>query len=205
MSLFFVSALILASEPTGSLANNISGALTQVELVESFRSQAVAQGLSESYLQVACRDLDEDLVLCLRNEDSDSRWWLSVGEMTDMGLSFDSAAGSIAARAQEVLLNKRVVHEGTGEFWIASQGGVGAEALLFSPHLLSVVGDRPAIAVPERGVVIAWNRGDSDLDRIMAVGVRRMFEASANPVTSKILALVDSEWRVWLQAVENSE
>jgi hypothetical protein len=198
-----LSVLFLANESIPVPVPNLSGALTSIELFERYREQGVVQGLSGEELRVACREVDEDLVLCLRNEDSELRWWLSYGELAQLGLSFEAAVAAVEARAEQIQLEPRTVHEGTGRYWIATHSGGAPESVLFRPDLLSVVGGAPAVAVPERGVVIVWNRGDAELDRIMAVGVREVYEAASRPVSSKVLALVDSQWRVWLQAVED--
>ena len=198
-----ISGLLLASEPPASVPIAVSGALTTVELVGRFREQGLAQGLTGEYVRIACRDVDEDLVLCLRSEDLELRWWLSHGELEEVGLSFEEAVLSMSSRAEDVRLDPRTVHDGSGRYWLATHSGGAAETILFRPDLLAVVGGNPAVAVPERGMVVVWNRGDAELDRVMAVGVRQIFENSTQPVSSKVLALVDSQWRVWLQAVEN--
>ncbi len=203
MVLVVLSGILFASEPNPPEHRGISGALSTIGLVDRFRDQGVVQGLSGEHLRIACQDVDEDLVLCLRNEDTELKWWVSYGELEQLGLSFEQAVTSIEVLAAEVQLEPRTVQEGSGRYWVANHSGGAAEALLFSPELFAVVGQSPAVAVPERGVLIAWNRGNRELDRIMAVGVRHLYEASDHPVSSKVMALVDSQWRVWLQAVEN--
>jgi hypothetical protein len=52
------------------------------------------------------------------------------------------------------------------------------------------------LAIPARDAVLAWSLGDAELDKIMAVGVRKLFEASAFPVSRKILAWDGHRWVV---------
>ena len=203
MILVVLSGILWASEPNAPAQSGISGALSTIGLVDRFREQGVVQGLAGEHLRIACQDVDEDLVLCLRNEDTELKWWVSYGELEQVGLSFEQAVVSIGLLAGEVQLEPRTVQQGSGRYWVAHHSGGAAEALLFRPELFAVVGQNPAVAVPERGVLVAWNRGDTELDRIMAVGIRQIYEVSEQPVSSKVLALVDSQWRVWLQAVEN--
>jgi hypothetical protein len=203
MIAIIISGLLWGNEPLSTAQMNVSGALTTVEALGGVQERGIEQGLTGEHLRIACRDVEEDLVLCLRNEDMESRWWLSNAELAELGLSFEDAVLSMSPRAEAVELESRTVHEGSGRYWLATHSDGGAESILFRPELLSIVGARPAVAVPERGVLVVWNRGDAELDRIMAVGVRQMYENSDQPVSSKVLALVDSWWRVWLQAEEN--
>ena len=46
-----------------------------------------------------------------------------------------------------------------------------------------------------------WIPGDEELDKVMAVGVRRMFDEAKYPVSDKVYRWHNGEWVVWGEVV----
>ena len=83
-------------------------------------------------------------------------------------------------------------------FWVSQVGdGRDVAGLLYPERLREIAGTTPVIGVPAVGTFLMWIPGDADIDKVMAVGVRRIFEAAEHPVSDKVYRWHNGAWLVW--------
>lgn len=125
-----------------------------------------------------------------------------VDELAGAGLSTEQAiamAGEHLETAWSSAPARTFTVDGVaGRYFVRAAGdGFDAAALLRPELLTELAGASPVVAVPEVGTVVWWVPGDPDFDKMVAVGVRRMVEASDSPVSSRIYRHTGTEWSIW--------
>ncbi len=88
-------------------------------------------------------------------------------------------------------------------YWLAADDQGWSAAGVLAPKALGprVGATRFLAAAPSLDVVLAWAPDAGDLDRIMAVGAREMFEQQRGPVSPRIFAWTGSAWVPYGEAV----
>jgi len=191
MSIWLLASLAWGG-PTGTLLPTAG----PPELTELWRESAREEGLGKSDAELACRTLAEDVLLCFRVEEGKRRRWVTQGDLVDWGLSLPQ----VEAKAREALtknpLRRQQVHGGSRHYFVVDSLPGRESLILLHPEWLVEVGRNPVIAIPARDAVLAWNLGDDELDKIMAVGIRKLHETSDVPVSRKIMAWDGAAWVV---------
>ncbi len=146
-----------------------------------------------------CEALVVDVVLlCFKLQTGASRRYVTEADL----LSWDTTPEQLRTAARASLTeNPWVANEvpDTGRYFVAQ--GPNAAAVLLHPEWLAHVGPEPLVALPARGVVVAWKPGDEELDKVVAVGARRMFEELDHPVTAVIIQkTAEDGWTRWGEA-----
>lgn len=146
-----------------------------------------------------CRPLvDEVLLLCFKIELEGKRRYVTEADLQSWGSSAAELEQAARASLSDNPLKPQQV-PGTGSYLLAQ--GDRAPAVLLHPEWLAEVGPEPVVALPARGVVVAWQPGDEELDKVVAVGARKMFEELPHPVSSVIVQHSPEEgWRRWGEA-----
>jgi diadenosine tetraphosphatase ApaH/serine/threonine PP2A family protein phosphatase len=166
------------------------------ELPVLWRESALEEGLPASERELACRPWVEELPLCFRVEESGRRRWVTRGDLARWGATLAEVEAVAAKALVASPFEKKVVHGGSRHYY-AVEADSGREAMVvLHPEWLQALGTDVVLAIPARDAVLAWSLGDAELDKIMAVGVRKLFEASSFPVSRKILSWDGSEWTV---------
>ena len=164
-----------------------------------WRQQVQEEGGSAAAAELACEAVVEELLVCLRLESGGVRRLVTHQDLGDWGLGLAEEFQKIREEALENPLVRRQL-SGT-ETWWTTEGLEGREAaIFFRPEWLAPVGEQPLVAIPARETVLAWNRDGGELDQIMAVGVRRFFDAAEHPVTPLVLAWQGGRWQTWGEA-----
>ena len=166
-------------------------------------SQARAAGASGDAAIPACHRVATGLLMCAA----------PIGSPQTIAMVADLAAAGTTL--SEVLATHRAVLEerwrsspaGThsvdglkGRYFVRAAGDGHDAAGMLRPTLLSELAQgEPVVAVPEDGTLLWWVPGDSEFDKVVAVGVRRMVDASDAPVSARIYRWnAESEsWAVW--------
>ena len=169
-------------------------------LPSAFAQAQLESGKTGANLEQACTYLDEGVPLCFRVEHEGKRRWFSRQEADEWGIGGASLASLVSLTdAQNPFVAQSV--EGGGTWWQV-EAVPGHESLVFlRPDWLDRVGAEAVLAAPAVGVVLAWNAGDEENDRIMAVGVKRIFDSHDAPITPRIFKWQNEGWRVWGEAV----
>lgn len=160
---------------------------------------ARGQGLEGPDARLSCKLLADPLTLCLKVEEEGKRRYVSQGDLQRWELT-DVRARELAAGAVEDNPWQQVPIDGGGHYHQVKADPNRASAALLHPEWLSTLGPNPVVAVPARGVVVGWSAGDPELDKIMAVAVRRMYDELPEPLSPVALSWTDKGWRTWGQA-----
>jgi hypothetical protein len=164
---------------------------------ERFARHQLAEGRLPEHL--ACTPLWPSYAeLCFRVWEDGQRRWVTVGDAAKWSLPPDALARAVARRAPEHLRDAEMVQvEGMEARYLRLVDGDGwAAAGLLRPGGLSErLGGLPIrVAVPADSVLLAWRAGDADLDRVMAIGVRELYDATPGPVTPKVFTWDGDRW-----------
>lgn len=195
--------LLLASvqaAPPGPIVAVVSPPETPVD----YESWAASEGREGAARVLPCDTLTEALTLCYKVELDGIRRLVTFADLDSW--SMDRAAlRTAAADGLEPESIKRVEIEGGGHYWMVEASAGRAAAVYLHPEWLSVAGPALRIASPARDVVLFWSGGDDELDRIMAVGARRIYEQPGHPVSPVVLTSTPTGWATWGQATPPKE
>jgi hypothetical protein len=129
----------------------------------------------------------------LVNEADLAAWGESQAEAELRGLR-------VAKKAWASNPPKLVEVEGVGRNYLLVQGEEGQDALaLLEPaHLSSLLGAGPvAVGVPVSGTLLAWRAGDPTLDKILGVGIRRIYDEVSAGLSPSLYQEGVEGWQVW--------
>jgi hypothetical protein len=195
-----IIALSLFAQAPGPIVPTV----THPDLPSQFSERALENGLVGDSIAMACQILAEGVPLCFRVEVDGMRNWFSLAQAQTWGFSLETLAQAVDLdQSSNPFVEKKVPH---GGHWWQVEAKDGRESLVFlNPGWLEPVGDLAVVAAPAAGVVIAWQSGDSDNDKIMAVGVRALFDQADAPVSPKIFRHTKGAWTVWGELVPEVE
>lgn len=202
--------VLLAMAPKKNAAPSEPPALwpmaAPADIVGRFRETAALAKAKGAAAELACRLVAESLSLCFVKGDGSELDYVTQADLGAWGL--DLAAVEALARANaragiEAGRPARTPVEGmSGVYWLSAEAdGRDAAGLLFPDLLAGIAGSPVVVGVPAQGALLFWVPGDRELDQVMAVGVRRIHDSSAQPVSSKIYRWDGDHWVVWGEAV----
>ena len=174
------------------------------EAVDAASAAALARGATGEDAIPACRRLVTGLVVCLTpaarpGEIAMRGAILAAGGSESAG--FDAVRDSLEGAWARVPAQTHSVEGIKGRYFVRAAGDGFDSAALLRPELLArLAGADPVVAIPEDGTLVWWVPGDEDFDKMLAVGVRRMAEASPHPVSPKVYRYDGDKWVVWGQA-----
>ncbi len=171
-----------------------------------FRQAAEAAGKVGASAQIVCELLAEQLSLCAVKGSTGALDYLTQAEAEAWGLDPATLRTRLAEVALAGLREGRPapasVDGMSGRYWVSAEAdGLDAAGLLHPERLAVIAGAEPVIAVPVQGALLFWVPGDAELDKVMAVAVRRMYESSAQRVSPLIYRWKDGRFVVWGSAV----
>lgn len=140
-----------------------------------------------------------EAMLCFKVEEKGRRRWVTEKDLAAWKVDYPTLRAAVTERAIAALATqpkKTAVDGMTAHYWVAAEGDGWSVAGALHPRLLAEkLGTVPiAVAIPAEGVLIAWVPGDKDLDRVLAVGVRDMYESQDGPVTPVIHSWTGERW-----------
>lgn len=172
----------------------------------AFSQAALSEGRDEAAATPICRPFAEDLVLCLTVPEGDGARLVTRTDLGAWGIEPPDAerlALAAVARGLGPDRPQEVAVQGDPRTYLLSAEGDGLDqAALFHPDLLAArFRGRPfAVALPARGVLLAVRTGDPELERIVAVGARRLWETAEEPITPVLYAWREGAWQPWAEA-----
>jgi hypothetical protein len=177
----------------------LRAAPTQLE--DSLSAAARATGATGDAAIPACQRVAAGLALCVTRASAPS-----VVVMRNELVAAGTSAEAVVASAQDAL-EAAWAKEPAGTFQVdgvkgryfvrSAHDGFDAAALLRPDLLASLAGGSVVVAVPEDGTLVWWVPGDADFDKMVAVGIRRMADASSSPVSPRIYRHDGETWTVW--------
>ncbi len=199
-------ALLLLSASSAQVPEGVLPLVERASIQVAWSEAARAMGAEGLAAVVACRPFAEDLVLCFTAPEGDGQRMVTQSDLeawqTDLaGLEGSAAsavlAGLTAERPQQVPV------EGDARTYLLSAEGDGLDqAALFAPERLAErCGEQGcAVGIPARGVLVAFPLGDRELETIVAVGIRRLWESLEDPITPVAYRWNGEAWSVWGEA-----
>lgn len=137
-------------------------------------------------------------LLCFRVWEGSRRRWVTQGDLAAWGVPVEGLVTTVAEASRAVIGRAEVVPvEGMEARYLRLVDGDGWAAVGFlHPELVAErLGGLPIrLAVPSEGVLVAWRPGGLALDKVLAVGVRELYDAQPGGVTPKILQWDGSTW-----------
>jgi len=145
------------------------------------------------------------LMLCFRVWEDGALSWVDASDLARWQETTASLRAHVVARSAEQVneaplvgvrgLAARYVQHASGEGW--------AVAGLLAPEALAArAGGRPVrAALPGQDVLVAWAAGTPELDKVMAVGVRELFDKRPRPLTPRVFQWDGGAWLPFGEAV----
>ncbi|MCP4809762.1 MAG: hypothetical protein GY913_25085 [Proteobacteria bacterium] len=162
-----------------------------------YKEQAVQRGEAGLRAELVCDDLTKAVVVCYRVEVGNKRRYVTRSDLAAWGVKSDELAGLAAASLDASPLKPHAL-DGGGT-WYDAPGALGPTALVH-PEWLAEIGPRVLVAIPARDALVAWRPDGGELDQVMAVGARRMFDELDHPVAPVVLLWDGTSWSEWGQA-----
>lgn len=155
-----------------------------------------------------CQPLAEAAMLCLTVRVDGGYRYATTQDLAGFGWTAEQAHAAAVVQARASLGPARpeqvAVIDMPQTYRLSAEGDGLDHAAFVAPDLLvGWYGEQVRVAAPGRDVLVAWSAGDDELDRVMAVGVARIHDASEHPVSARIYTWdpAAGAWQVWGQAV----
>lgn len=152
-----------------------------------------------------CQELSEGLALCAACGER----LLREAEVESQSIAPAAVFSQLATQAAQNLSAQRPVRQEISDmpgaaYWLSQSGdGFDAAGLMHPAQLSEIAGTTPVIGVPAVGTFLMWIPGDTETDKVMAIGVRRIFEDASHPVSDKVYRWHNDAWVVWGEVVES--
>ncbi|RME21877.1 MAG: hypothetical protein D6798_17165 [Deltaproteobacteria bacterium] len=191
--------------PPASVALGLS--IEPPERIVRHRERLRAAGVDGPAAELACRPFAEGLSLCFTWESDGVRRYVTGADLEAWAVDLAAIEAAVSVRAAESLDAGRPeptrVTDMDATYLLSMEGdGLDGAGWLHPDRLVGRLGEDLRVATPARDVFVAWAGGDDELDKVMAVGVLRIQEASEHPVTSRVYTWDPQRgrWTVWGQA-----
>lgn len=175
--------------------------LEPVDVEAQYRAWASANGVVGPAAELVCQPFAEAAKLCFSRPKGKGRAWWTQADGKDAAALLAAGKGKPAEAIGR--LEPQQVEGYTLRYWVAAKGdGRDHTAVLFPEELRAKVGGDFVVAAPARGVLVVWRPGeDMTFDKVVAVGVRRMYDTLPDPVSPLVYKWDGSVWKVWGQAI----
>ena len=150
-------------------------------------------GVTGEAADQVCDLLAEQLSLCYVKGTTGNLDYVTAADLSDWALdraALKAAAQKSAAAPAVAVAPKRRGFSATrptesgiegmaGKWWLSAEAdGLDAAGLLFPDRLTEIAGAVPVVAVPAQGALLFWVPGDPELDKVMAVAARRIYDSA---------------------------
>ncbi|MFZ5480370.1 MAG: hypothetical protein ACOZNI_26640 [Myxococcota bacterium] len=193
--------LLLAATPASTGPARVDPGLEPEDVEDQYRAFATGKGRAGDAAELVCGPFAEGLRLCFSHPVGKKRVYYtradgkSLADLVDAGVGTDEEA---VARLEEVKV------EGfTRSYWLSAKGDGRDHLPALHPEALRrKLGGDPSIAVPARGVLVAWVHGDPEFDKVVAVGALKMHETMPDAVSPLVYRWDGKTWVAWARAKE---
>lgn len=142
--------------------------------------------------------------VCFRRGSSVHQRWVHQPDLEAWRVTVAELRSVVARRAvAEVGRAESVPVVGTPHRYLRAtdEQGWAAAAVLAPQAVVERLGGAFRLAVPAQGLVVAYRLDGADLDRIMAVGVRELYESQPRSITPSLFTWESGGWRGFGEAV----
>jgi len=160
---------------------------------------------------LVCEPLWPDAaLLCYRNRVGDEVQWVTDTDLIRWKETPESLKAEMVRRSAPFAtsqLHTTSVSNMSAQYTFASNAdGWGAAVLLHPDAVVAQSGGLLTLfAAPSYGVVLVWKGGNPELDKVMAVGVKEIYEQRSGSVSAVIHRWTGDEWRPYGEAVPRPE
>ena len=199
-------ALLLVSLAAAGPPEGLLPLVDRPGLQVDFAQAAWARGGGAEDAALACRPFAESLILCFTVREGTGRRLVTLRDLAaweadlsavERAATAGAAAGLGPARPEPVAI------EGDSRSYLLSAVGDGLDqaGLLHPDALAARFGGKPfAVGIPAQGVLLAVALGDPELEQMVAVGVRRLWESAEQPITATLYTWDGAAWLAWGEA-----
>lgn len=186
--------------PTAAASPTVDPGLESLDAGQQYAAWAARHRLKGDAASLACMPFVATAQLCFSHVVDDRRVYLTLADGRTPVELLKQAAGDEAAAVAPLA---PAYVDGFSPRYFAVSGDPRAHAAMLFPEALEArLGGKCVVGVPARGVLMAWVPGDLDFDKVMAVGVRRLYDSLPNPVTPTLYTFDGKAWQVWGEAVD---
>ena len=185
---------------------HVQATLAPMDAPEQYQEWVASQGRSGG--ELACQEhWPGQALLCFRLTEGERRRWVTTADLKKWAVSLQEVVAAVSASMPTDCPGSMSSVQGMKAMYWRAQPGEAWACSLFSPErLAALLGVKNVLfAVPAQGVVLAWAPGDDEMNTIMAVGVREMFDALDAPVTPWIMRFTGSRWVAVGEAVPTKQ
>lgn len=200
-----LGAWLVAGVAAAAVPDGLRPVVAAVDAPERYNVFRMTEGQDPAAL--ACETLwPEATLLCLRVWEGGKRRWVVDGDLGRWGIAFQAARDRLAAGAADKISAAELVPiDGMPASYLRLVDGDGwAAAGVLRPDLVAArLGGGPIrVAVPSENVLLAW-RADAgpEVDRVMAIGVRELYEKQPPAVSPKVVSWDGARWIPYGEAV----
>jgi hypothetical protein len=181
-----------------------------------FQIHVLASSFQETYFQAqtsevkkipVCSPIGEQLLGCVwgRKSNAEPFALVHLNEVSSFSQSRDSLWEEAKSQLKVEVNPKRYqntkIAETNYSYWVSNQyDGYDAAALIHPSLLSSFLTDDILMSIPAQGTVIFWENSTPEQNKIIAVGIHDLFEASEVPVSPNIYQWDGDRWVVWARA-----
>lgn len=197
--------LLVTITAMGGVPEGVRPTLAPPDVPEQYATWLEEQGGEAD--ELACTPFwPDEALLCFKLRDEERVRWVTAADLARWGVEVKELRRNVAKAARDRVeegLERVPVSDMDAHYWVASgEEGWTAAPLLHPDRLAAQVGGAPfLLAAPTDDTLLVWNPGDPELDQVMAVGVRRMFEEEDGSVSSMVFQWTGEKWRPFGEAV----
>lgn len=156
--------------------------------------------------QLACDELWKDAsLLCFRVWENGRRRWVTHADLRAWGVTLQQLRETVSLRAPSHLdLEQRPIADMEAHWWVLRSGdGWDAAGVLAPARVAEVLGGGGLrAATPAEGVFVVWRAGDREVDHVMTVAVRELFDRAQPGGISPLVHTWDGRsWSPFARAV----
>ena len=194
----------LGGEPASA---NLRPVAADTDAPVRFAAWRASSGLSPETL--ACEPtLPKAVLLCFRVWEKGSRRWVTVQDLQRWGTDLPKVRAALADQARAKIAAAPLVPvDGAAQSYLRLVDGDGwaAAALLVPDAVAARLGGAPVrVSIPAEGVLLAWKAAGPELDRILAVGARELYDTQSGSVSPSIFTWDGRVWMTFGEAVPTS-
>jgi hypothetical protein len=199
-SLLLLALLRGASPAAASQPAAVDPGLEASDVSAQYASWARKNRVRGAAAELACLPFLSTAQLCFTHVVGDRRVYYTAADTQAPMTLLKEAAGDEASAIS--LLAPAYVDGFSPRYFSVSGEPRAHAALLFPEALEQRLGGKCVVGIPARGVLLAWVPGDLDFDKVMAVGVKKLYDSLPNAVTSVLYTFDGTSWVVWGEALE---
>ena len=199
----------LIGDGQASVPEDVRPSIAPLDIQKQYEAWRVKK--AQTVANLACLEFWEDAaLLCFRRVEGPKRVWVTHADLRVWGTSLNGLAEELQRRAVKQVAGqvKDVPVNGMDTTYVmaSNQDGWGA-SLVLAPGQMAErwPGREMLFSVPAHGIILAWPGGNPDLDKVMAVGSREIYDSKPGSVSPIVFRWTKKGWVPFVEAKPSSE